>query len=96
MDPVLIGNFFSKLESCYLTHIHDNQAPYVANQPTKFHGENLSEEVFSYDSTHRRHEPILVTCKTLTKSSTYVKFVIKFVGTANLTNILNFREPLNN
>ena len=46
--------------------------------------------------THRRHEPILVARKTLTKSSTYVKFVIKFVGTANITNILNFREPLNN
>ena len=47
-------------------------------------------------SCHWRHEPILVTCKTLTKSSTYVKFVIKFVGPKNLTNILNFREPLNN
>ena len=46
--------------------------------------------------THRRHEPILVARKTLTKSSTYVKFVIKFVGTANLTNIMKFREPLNN
>jgi hypothetical protein len=45
---------------------------------------------------HQRDEPILVARKTLTKSSTYVKFVIKFVGTANLTNILKFREPLNN
>ena len=45
---------------------------------------------------HQRHEPILVADKTLTKSSTYVNFVIKFVGITNLTNILNFREPLNN
>ena len=45
---------------------------------------------------HRRHEPILVAHKTLTKSSTYVKFVIKFVGITNLTNISNFRDPLNN
>ena len=34
---------------------------------------------------HQRHEPILVSCKTLTKSSTYVKFVVKFVGNTNLT-----------
>ena len=47
-------------------------------------------------SLHRRHKLIFVACKTLTKSSTYVKFVIKFVGPANLINISNFREPLNN
>ena len=44
---------------------------------------------------HWKHEPILVAHKTLTKSSTYVKFVIKFVGTTNLTNFSNFRKPLN-
>ena len=33
--------------------------------------------------SHWRHEPILVACKTLTKSSTYVKFVITFEGAAN-------------
>ena len=40
-------------------------------------------------SCHWRHEPILVTCKTLTKSSTYVKFVITFEGTANPTHNLS-------
>lgn len=39
-------------------------------------------------SPHRRHEPILVAYKTLTKSSPFVKFVIlKLVWTTNLTNI---------
>ena len=52
--------------------------------------------VLTVPTRHWRHESILVACKTLTESSTYVKFVIKFVGTTNLTNILNFREPLNN
>ena len=32
---------------------------------------------------HRRHEPILVARKTLTKSSTYVKFVMAFEAAAN-------------
>ena len=45
---------------------------------------------------HWRHEPILVAHKTLTKSSTYVKLVIKFVGTTSFISILNFREPPNN
>ena len=55
----------------------------------------LKDTTFSKRS-HRRHEPILVVRKTLTKSSTYVKFLIKLVGTANLTNISKFREPPNN
>ena len=34
-------------------------------------------------STHRKQEPFLVTCKTYTKPSTFVKYVIKLVGAAN-------------
>ena len=37
---------------------------------------------------HRRHEPILVARKTLTMSSTYVKFVITFEGATNPTHNL--------
>jgi hypothetical protein len=44
-------------------------------------------------SCHRRHEPNLVAYKNLTKSSTFLMFVIKSVVAAN---ILNFKEPLNN
>ena len=36
-----------------------------------------------WKQTHRRHEPILVARKTYTKPSTFVKYVIKLVGTAN-------------
>ena len=38
---------------------------------------------------HWRHEPILVAHKTLTESSTYVKFVITFEGAANPTHNLS-------
>jgi hypothetical protein len=33
--------------------------------------------------SHRRQEPFLVTCKTYTKPSTFVKYVIKFVSGTN-------------
>ena len=59
-------------------------------------GHGCKQLTIMWEHWHWRHEPISVTCKTLTKSSTFVKFVIKFVGITNLTNILNIREPLNN
>jgi hypothetical protein len=36
---------------------------------------------------HLRYVPILVAHKALTRSSTFVKFVIKIVNITNLTNI---------
>jgi hypothetical protein len=36
---------------------------------------------------HLRYVPILIAYKALTKSSTFVKFVIKIVSITNLTNI---------
>jgi hypothetical protein len=46
--------------------------------------------------THQRQEPFFVVHKTITKPSTFVQFVIKFVGVKNLTNILSLSEPHNN
>ena len=43
--------------------------------------------------SHQRQEHFFAARKTITKPSTYVKFVIKFVGAANLTNILSLSEP---
>jgi hypothetical protein len=44
---------------------------------------------------HRRQEPFLVAHKTVTKPSTFVKFVIKFEGAANPTHNLSLCSPHN-
>jgi hypothetical protein len=36
-----------------------------------------------FERTHWRQEPFLVTCKTYAKPCTFVKYVIKLVGTTN-------------
>src|ERR1700685_3473662 len=42
-----------------------------------------------FDTLHRRQEPFCGACKTYMKPSTFVKYMIKFVGTAN--PITNFK-----
>ena len=44
---------------------------------------------------HGRHGPFCVACKTYTKSSTYVKYVMKFANITNLMPILRLCDPHN-
>ena len=46
----------------------------------------------SHSITHWRQEPFLVACKTYTKPSTFVKYVIKFVSGANPIANSKFEE----
>ena len=49
---------------------------------------NLTYFLLVHTYLHRRQGPFCMACKTYTKASTFVKYVIKFVSTANL--IKNF------
>jgi hypothetical protein len=59
-----------------------------------FHKRKHKGCVYNRD-LHRRQDPFFVAHKTITKPSTYVKFVIQFEGAANPTHNLSLCSPHN-
>jgi hypothetical protein len=47
---------------------------------------------YVFEDPHQRQEPFLVTRKTYTKPSTFVKYVIKFVNSTNFITNSKFAE----